>query len=299
MVEIIEGNFTGREHVKRFAKQMLKNTIFIGTFHEKRFVECLDAYRDVVCISSNEADFIQNLVAVKKRIEGEFVKLPWIGITDPHGIGTPAGYNLWVELHTEIFGQYWFKVKTVDFHINQITLKLEVVRPIKNENSIYGNMLSPTDGSSEFSFNTSLSSIQFWMQEILGKFCNIITTQNIKHSIIFTALLLSTLVLSAVDIIKYLLEYSLKLINGLSNLIHSSTPIVINFFNVCGKIIFGLFHLIVLLFKSNPTPPPVYNAYINYDPKKGMPNSFIFDKTFPKALPSAPNRSRATIKPIY
>lgn len=294
MVEIIDEQITGPEYVKRFAKQMLKNSIFIGTFHEKRFVESLNAYRDVVSISGDETDLIENLIAVKKRIEREFDAFPWIGITGPHGIGTPAGYNLWVELPTEVFGKYWFKIKSVEFLSNQIFLKLELIRPV-NDSS--GNLSSFTNTSSEF-LNLSFSDIKLWTKEKISYFFyNVLTTDNIKSVIIFSSVLFSTVILSTIDIIKYLLEYLLKLIDELSKLIKTLTPIVIHLINACGKIIFGLFQLIVTLFKRNPPPQPVYNAYINYDPVNRISN-FPFDNNFPKALPGIP-RSRATLKNMY
>lgn len=295
MVEIIEGHTTGPEYVKRFAKQMLKNSIFIGTFHEKRFVASLNTYQDVVSICENETEFIENLVAVKKRIEREFVNFPWIGITGPDGVGTPAGYNLWVKLPIEVFGKYWFKVKSVDFLHEQICLKLEVIRPVNDSSS--RNLSSFTNSSNDV-LNISIPNIKVWAKEKISVFYNnVLTIDNIKSTIIFTSILLSTVVLSFLDIIKYLLEYLLKLINELSKLINTLTPITVHLINACGRIIFGLFHLIITLFKRNPPPQPVYNAYISYDPANGMPN-FPFNKNFPKALPNIP-RSRATIKNIY
>lgn len=297
MVKIIQG-VMDPEYIKSFAKQMLKNTIFIGTFHEKRFVECLNSYRDVVSISNDETDFIQNLVTVKKRIESECNKLLWIGITDPHGVGTPAGYNLWVELPIGVFGQYWFKVKTVEFCKDQISLKLDMIRPVKNEKSTSGNM-SIDDTFNDLSFSTFLPKMQFLMKNNVWHFCkNTLTTENIKTVIIFISVLLSTLMLSSIDMAKYLLEYLLKLVKELSKLIEALTPVMINLINLCGRIIFGLFQLIATLFKRHPPPQPVYNAYVNYDPINGMPNS-VFDKNFPRALPNVSSRSRATIRPIY
>lgn len=296
MVAILEPNLTGAEYVKRFSKQMLKNTLFIGTFHEKRFVNCLNGYRDVVSISGDEKEFIQNLVTVKKKMEREFIQFPWIGITDSHGIGTPAGYNLWVELPVEVFGTYWFKVRTVEFHKDEVTLKLEVIRPVKNDNSHCENVASQSQNNlSTDRLNITLSDIQFWLREHFWHFYkNILTKENIKSLVIFSSILISTVVLGFFDIIKYLLEYFLKLINELTKLIHTLTPIIINVLNLFGKAIFGLFQLIVTLFARKPPPQPVYNAYITYDPRTGVPNSFNWNKSFPNIQ----NRSSATVKPI-
>lgn len=281
MVQISEET-SGLEYVKKFAKQMLKNSIFIGTFREKRFVENLKAYRDVVTISNDETEFIENLMAVKKRIERELIHLPWVGITGPHGIGTPTGYNLWVELPIEVFGQYWFKVKSVDFLTDQVVLKLDVVRSVSSDSDSQSRSASHSNFS-DLNINLSLSDIQFWAKEKLCYFFNdILTSQNIKTSIIFISFAVSALFLSILDGIKYLLDYLLKLINELSNLIKAITPIAINLINFFGRIIFGLYHLIATLFKRPPPPQPIYNAYVNYDPNN-LSNSVFCDQGFPKA----------------
>lgn len=279
MVQITTETSTGPEYVKKFAKQMLKNSIFIGTYQEKRFVECLKEYRDVVTISNDETEFIENVIAVKKRLESEFDESVWIGITSPHGIGTPAGYNLWVELPIGIFGKYWFKVKTVDFLSDQIILKLTVLRAVSNESNC----------NSDIDLSLSLSDIQFWAKERIQYFYkDILTIKNVKNSIIFISLLLSTLVLSLISATKYILEYLLRLIDELSKLIRTLTPVIIHTINAFGRIVFGLFHLIAALFKKTPPPQPVYTAYVNYDPNY-----------MPKTFSSIPyNRPRAAIRDV-
>lgn len=50
-------------------KQLLQATVFIGYYKERRFVELLNDYRDVIVISDNDLKIKQNLSAVLKRIE--------------------------------------------------------------------------------------------------------------------------------------------------------------------------------------------------------------------------------------
>lgn len=289
MVLINEENSTGLDQVKRFAKQMLKNSIFMGTFHEKRFVECLNGYRDVVSISEKETEFIQNLMHVKRKVERELIKLAWIGITGPDIIGSPVGYNVWVELPIEVFGMYWFKVKNIEFNNDQVYLKLDPIRPVKNECSSGNMLISNYDGKD---LNLNISDIQIWIKDTLYKFyTNVLTKENMKTAVIFVSVFVSTLVLGSVEILKYLLEYLLRLLQELSKVIQNFTPIIINLINLCGKTIFGLFHLIVILFKRNPPPQPIYNAYVNYDPINGMSNKVFLDKGFQRALPSIQQRS--------
>lgn len=105
---------SGLDYVKTFSKRMLKTQLFMGTYEEKRFVQPLNAYRDVVRVHSDEKTFIENLLTVKHKAQSELGEfLPWIGITEPNMIGAPMGYCLWVILPVEVFGSYWFQVKSV------------------------------------------------------------------------------------------------------------------------------------------------------------------------------------------
>lgn len=286
-------------YLKKFAKQMLKNSLFVGNFQEKRFVESLNSYRDVIQIAQDETDFITNLMAVKKRIEQTLIKSPWMGITEPDTIGAPTGYNLWVILQEEVLGKHWYKVKTVEFLYDEIRLKLEIVRPVTRENTPR-QMAPPEKSDGNDSFNISLEEIQ----ENLGKYFmyfykNILTLENFKNSVIFIALLVSTIIAGSVNMIKYMLEYLLKLIRETSNLVRAVTPLLIHLINVTGKLIFGFYHLVVTLFQGKPNQQPVYNSYYNIDPQKLMlpdPRQ-RYNQYFTRGLP--PNkRSGVTITPL-
>lgn len=293
------GEILETDYLKKFSKDMLKNTMFIGTFQEKRFVESLNSYRDVVGIHEEEQDFIENILVVKRKIEDTLIKRPWIGITEPDTIGTPAGYCLWVILPEEAvaLGKFWYRVKTVEFSINEIRLKLEIVRPFK-ENS------PKKKNESELSSSVSIS-LEDINQQLRNNFYYIykfiLTYENVKQSVIFIALLVSTILAACIHMIKYLLEYFLKLIRETTGLIKAFTPILINLFNVIAKVIFGFYHLIVTLYQGKPTPQPVYNSYYSVDPQQSMlrdPRE-RYNRYYPKQLPYYPSRkSGVTITPL-
>lgn len=257
------------EYIKKYAKQMLRNSLFIGTFQEKRFVEPINSYRDVITIAGDEEDFITNLLVVKRKIDEGFLKKPWLGITDPDTVGAPVGYNLWVELKEEVFGKYWYKVKTVEFHQNEIRLKLDIIRPVKQEHSPLRTNTSGTQQTTDdVDFKEYFNQVCQALKLNLTSFCTgVLTFENIKQSVIFLSLLVGAIITGGVSIIQYLLEYLLKLIREVSFLIKAITPIITTCVNLIGKSIFGFYSMIVALYRSKPAPPPVYNAYLQYDPK--------------------------------
>ncbi|KAJ8917197.1 hypothetical protein NQ315_012689 [Exocentrus adspersus] len=259
------GEPSSREYIKKHAKLMLKNSVFIGMFQEKRFVEQLNSYRDVITVAHQEDKFITNLLAVKKRIEEGFLKTPWVGITEPDTVGAPVGYNLWVELEEEVFGRYWYRVRTVDFLQNEIRLKLDVIRPVEEQAT---SCSSVEESIGMFDFRDRFHKICEALRINLSSFCKTtVTFQNMKQSVIFLCLLVGAVVTGGFNIVHYLLEYMLKLIRELSFFIKAATPIIVSCLNLVGRSIFGFYSMIVALFKKTPPPQPVYNAYISYDQK--------------------------------
>lgn len=256
-------------HIKIFAKTMLKAQIFIGTFQEKRFVEPLGSYRDVVKIDDNEKEFIRNLKEVRKKVKDNMPPCDsnpfeprWIGITTPNVIGAPVGYNLLVNLPIVVFGKYWFKVKTVEITHNEVRLKLDVIRSFRTEVSTV-----PIETTESFNIRKATQdSIQQLKSNIIFFYKNDLTLQNLSKCFIFIVVLISAICAGAFNIVHYLMEYFLKLMRELSFFVKVSTPIFISFINLLGKSITGLYQLILLLVHGKPEPAPVYTAYYNVNP---------------------------------
>ncbi|XP_074026417.1 uncharacterized protein [Leptinotarsa decemlineata] len=285
LCRISKNEYKGPEYVKNYAKQMLRNSLFVGVFKEKRFVESLGSYRDVVNISEAETDFIENLLSVLRKINQEFFKTPWVGITGPNTIGVPVGYCLWVVLPKEVFGKYWYRVKTVEFFKDEIRLKLEVVRQFQNQC---------------FSKNSSTVDNNFVNYDLKANFSEVIhqiNFENVKHCTIFIILFSGTIIVGAINITKYLLEYLLQFMKELSNLIRVMTPIIINFMNVILKAFFGFYQMIITLCHGKPQSQPIYNSYISFDPRY-MDNP-RFNRYFNNDIPPySQQRIGDTIRPI-
>ncbi|XP_072386635.1 uncharacterized protein [Diabrotica undecimpunctata] len=285
---------SGLEYTKKFCKGMLKNSIFVGTFQEKLFVEKLNAYRDVVKVSPGEDKFITNLKVAKNKLDREILTDPWIGITEADE--TPITYRLWVILPETVLGEFWFRVKSVEFLSKEIRLKLEIVRNYEREST-------PIRGDN---INESVSMIlqekKVQLQEnFLYFFKHILIWDNIKETVIFAIMLLGAILASLCSATKYLLEYVLRLIREISGFVRASTPILVNFMGLIYRCVYSLYQLIYSLFRPNPVPTPVYNNYITFDPQTGFSDPRLrYNQYFNnKALPYYPTARRGpTITPL-
>ncbi|XP_050294091.1 uncharacterized protein LOC126734488 [Anthonomus grandis grandis] len=276
-----------KQYVKEFCKRMLKTQLFMGTFQEKRWVESVSSYRDVVRIDQEEKEFIENILVVRKKLRNEFSNdTLWIGITSSDMIGAPAGNNLWVTLPIDIFGTYWFKVKTVEFLSCEVKLRLEVVRPVRNEKSA-SDLSSEETSNITFDLKSSIHDISNSFKGGMMHILTSITLSNFKSTVVFILLLLSTIFTAAISLVHYLMEYLLKLMKEASGFIQALTPIIIAFINLIWKVIFGFYSLIVALFvhgrSKNIQPQPIYY----------LPNQNNFSNR--KALL---NRSSVVITPL-
>ncbi|EEZ98585.1 uncharacterized protein LOC656577 [Tribolium castaneum] len=252
--------------VRKFAKHMLKSSLFIGTFLEKRLVEPLNSYRDVIKICDDEHDLIANLKAVRKRCLKHFTKNVWIGITEPKTIGAPAGYNLWVSLDEEVFGSFWYKIKNVEFFHNEVRVKLEVVRPVREKTPVHN--ITPTqifeDVSQKNLGELGAKFQEFFKDQLRNLFTETLTWPNIKQATIFMVLLLSTLITFLIHTIKYLLDYLLKLLRETQGLIRVCTPIIVNFMTLISNTICGFYSLLAVLWRNRS--PPINQLHISpYD----------------------------------
>lgn len=101
--------------------------MFLGHYQEKRYVERLKTYKDLVVLNSTEKTFRDDIELVYKRIQKQINDDSvdgekndagvWLGFTSPDVIGAPAGHCIWTKLNesesTVAFGQYWFQVRII------------------------------------------------------------------------------------------------------------------------------------------------------------------------------------------
>uniref|UniRef100_A0A1B0AA51 Uncharacterized protein n=1 Tax=Glossina pallidipes TaxID=7398 RepID=A0A1B0AA51_GLOPL len=123
-------------------KHLLKSRLFRGFYEQRRYVEQVQTYRDIVSLQRTEKDLEKLLRDVSQKLQMFYLsqnQRMWIGVTNSGAIGVSQypGQTLdiciWVELDELAFGQYWFTIKTVKFRENEVMLKLKTVRPVEFE----------------------------------------------------------------------------------------------------------------------------------------------------------------------
>lgn len=276
-----------------FSKQMLNGRRFKGTFQEKRYVESLNAYRDVVCLAGEEEELIQDILAVKHKIDDLYPSSHWIGITTPDIVGAPAAYSLWVDLpKNTTFGAYCFKIKRVKFSDKETRLRIQVIYPLNEDMHRIDEKKEHLYSDANTSSSDILTNIKQDINEKLHYLLqNIATLSNLRETIKFLFMLLATITVFLFEILKYFSEFLLKFMNEFSNFMKSAAPIFQILANLVERLFRTLCMLVAFLIKGgSPSPtPPTSNLYLQrrYIPYQNM-----------RALPASPKTHDVIIEEI-
>lgn len=118
---------TGAEQYRALCKDMVKKQVFLGQFTEKKFVPSLKAYRDLITVDASESTLFGRLLGfVSTRLLHTIDnRSTWIGISMAEA---SQCWTILTQLPDGLaFGEYLFKVKTISFKPNEISLKLKIV----------------------------------------------------------------------------------------------------------------------------------------------------------------------------
>lgn len=185
-------SITEEERVQIFARQMLVNRVFVGNFIERRYVEPLNAYRDVIVVDQNEVDLKSDLDVVRKRVDGFYKGSIWIGITGPNMVGTPSGHCIWTHLEGIPFGECWFIIRKVNFtKYGEVLVKVNKVRDFKSIDA--RQPLSPGHSArpenDEDQKNVNLQSFRKAVVDVFPSLLSVMTFNNFKDTVIFLSVL--------------------------------------------------------------------------------------------------------------
>lgn len=232
-----------QQQLKNFANHLLKGKLFVGTYCEKRYVEKLGTYRDIVLVNASEKELIHNLNEVKKLIEPQCGLTKWIGITEHQN-----SLRLWVSLSDQVLGSYWYTVKSVKFKQSEIYVQLTQVRPVEE--------LHDEIVDAEINLNITTMQEVFLQRarESLIKFYHLLTFDNIKSSTIFISILLVTVVTGIVNMIKFLIIYTLAFMREISIFVNSATPFMQSVLALIERVIGWFFVFFAMIWKDVRQP---------------------------------------------
>lgn len=269
--------------IRTFAEQMLMDRIFMGDYQEKRYVNKLNAYKDLIVINKHEKILCDDLTSVKNRILSEN-PIAWIGFTEPTDVGVPAIYCIWTTLDdvTKMqrsniatnsasvgFGEYWFQVKAIRFGLNAMEIQVSILRPIDPTSAMSSGPSISTLAQQAFDVDTA--KIQQYVQEnivevnwmelfkqwrtsfneMAYRFVSTeITWSNFIHCIHVLGLLTITFSKWSMQFIHSTGQFTLRLIFELNRLIKAATPIILAIVSLMTKMIGGLYLLLAMIWRD-------------------------------------------------
>lgn len=202
--------------------------MFLGQYQEKRFVDAVKSYRDLIVINQTETEVVRDFEAVKNRVLREYggtQQVVWFGFTGADMIGAPSGACIWTELSESIpFGEYWFQVKTVRFRSNEVLIKLKVLRAMHQSDKRKPKKIQPVTLQTADTNNISNTQIAqdfsdllaVWRRTLhdflLWMLSQKVTAQNVVQFFKFIALLMVAALYGSLNAIKFLGWFTLRLV---------------------------------------------------------------------------------------
>lgn len=245
------------EHALIFPKKLLCNKVFLGHYQERRYVDLLKSYRDVVLIDEAESDLKSQLDIVKQHMAIYCPSISWIGITGPDTVGAPNGYAVWVKLHEMPFGKYWFQIKNIKISQScEIVISLKRVRKDKHGSGDDTKAEQLEVDKSLISISSTL--FDFFSYEtarnVINRITSEVTTENVGKTVCFITVLLITVITGLLHFVKLLGFFSLKFLHQLTLLLHVLTPYFLGILDFVSKCVGGLYILIAMMWRDRRVP---------------------------------------------
>ncbi|XP_076061046.1 uncharacterized protein LOC143036929 [Oratosquilla oratoria] len=253
-----------------YVKKCLEGQLFSGWFEERRYVESIGAYRDVIEVDEWETQMVAAMKAVILCFPGVQEGKKWINMTAP-SVSQPC-YCLWVRLEGLALGHYWFQVKEVLVEERfGLCVQLSVVRalhPSDGEDRITRKRRQEGNKNEEDQFSSLLLD---WMDQfknynwatVWKSIRATVTPHNVHQAFKFMVVLCVTLVVGILTFLRQSWRFGICLFKEAGVFIRNITPFLQSVLGFLEKIFGGLFVLIAMVFRDwrrqpGPPPPPAY-----------------------------------------
>ncbi|XP_047475565.1 uncharacterized protein LOC125029626 [Penaeus chinensis] len=284
-----------------YIESSLKGRIFSGWVDERKWVENLGSYRDIVEVDEWEVDFNKQLNIIIRKIPGVQEGTRWINITAPTAI--QLSYCLWVLLfQPPIPGHYWFVITGVAVQpLFGLKISLQIVRSIDPQDYETAEARSKRRqmSSSELGHELETISQQFmdwWDQVRQLNFALVwsaitatFTISNILEAVRFCIILVITLIVGLVTLLRDSHHLVLGVIHEAGIFFRNLRPFLQSVVVFAEKLIGALYLLIAMVYRDwkqpstrSASPSPVTKDTLQ-PPKSGHPHL----PTSPLAVPRA------------
>lgn len=251
-----------------YIESCLRGRIFSGWVEERKWVENLGSYRDIVEVDEWEVDFNKQLNIIIRKIPGVQEGTRWINITAPTAV--QLSYCLWVLLiQPPIPGHYWFVITGVAVQpLFGLKISLQIVRSIDPQDYETAEARSKRRqiSSSELGHELETISQQFmdwWDQVRQLNFALVwsavtatFTISNILEAVRFCIILVITLIVGLVTLLRDSYHFVLGVIHEAGIFFRNLRPFLQSVALFVEKLIGGLYLLLAMVYRDWKQPSP-------------------------------------------
>jgi len=266
------------DRLLKHLRDRISGSLFSGWYTERRYVDAIDRYRDVILVDSVEALIIKQVKYAIKKCGKILAENSFIGLTDVDNecrlfinFGAPGAEA------SHAFGHYWFQLRSINFIPNVgFALEVVVVRQFVTTDSEScwrcqaRARESDTDppvkidsiGAALLDMRSRLYHVsaevltEVWQpQSYWTKLRPMLTLTNMIHVAKLFMVLILALFTGMVAGVKQLAQFSLRLLHELANLVDRSTPLALGALNIMSKVVGGAYLLIAMIWKDTVKKP--------------------------------------------
>lgn len=267
------------DRLVKHLRDRISGCLFSGWYTERRYVDAIDRYRDVVLVDSVEALVIKQVKYAIRKCGKILAENSFIGLTD-----VDEECKLFINLGaggveaSHAFGHYWFQIRSINF-IPNVGLALEVVvvrqfvttdsescwkcqararepdtsPPVKID-SIGAALLDMRSRLYQVSADVMT---EVWQpQTYWSKLRPLLTIANMVHLGKLVMVLLLAMFTGIIAGVKQLAQFSLRLLHELANLVDRSTPLALGALNMLSKVVGGAYLLVAMIWRDTVKKPP-------------------------------------------
>ncbi|XP_065216218.1 uncharacterized protein LOC135842604 [Planococcus citri] len=245
-----------RDLQKIFVKQVLLNKVFVGRYTERRLIESLSKYADVIEVDQKDHEFNNTLNKVNEKL-GSCSNERMISCIS--GDQT-EGYSIFTDLSGCAFGSYWFMIKDVMFTDTSVSIIVKCLRTYEVDvEPLTTKYLSEVWNN--FDYSKFISSV-------LHNIASVCTKENIISTFRFLSAVFLSLAVGSYELLQLLLKF----FHELNNTFHICVPVLIAAIEGLTKAFGGLLIFFTYLFKKESSQKmPNFNLqnkpkYLQYNP---------------------------------
>lgn len=279
-----------------YIQQNLANQIFSGWIEERKWIDSIGGYRDLVQVDEWETQINRHIKAITNSIPGVVEGTKWINITGP--LETEPCCCFWVLMPTPPTpGHYWFQVTNIAIEpLFGLRVHLKMIRNLhvhdgetKEARQRRRELLLKLD-TPEAVVQSFGQQVEMWFDHIrnmdqkavLSSVAKTITFHNIKETIRFTIVLLVTIVVGLIHFGKEAWFFSVRFIREAGIFFRNITPFLQSILRFVEKLIGGFYVLLAMVYHdirygprptsySSAGPPVAYLSGPNGPPQLALP----------------------------